>query len=189
VFRLFFAAAVSLLFAVSANAQATPENAKAPKAAMAQIDAIKGDWISIVEIVTQSGEWLQQSKNRINIASHLGGLLLTEVELERLEGDETSPVLKVDYTYDQYREHYRLSAIDSGWGIMDIYEGGLEDDALVVTNLRSDTSVPLADGRALHFRLTIPVTGDERVMLIDMSTDAGENWRPFFRVTYQRPSD
>ena len=186
--RTLVCAALLAAFALPAIAQETPATAQAPKAAMDRIDAIKGDWITTVDIMTQSGEWETQSVNQIRIESHFGGLLFTEEELKRLEGDEASPALKVDYTYDQYREHYRLSAIDSGWGIMDIYEGVLEDDALVVTNLRADTNFPLDDGRALHFRLRIPVTGDERIMTIDMTTDAGATWRPFYRVSYRRPA-
>jgi len=167
-------------------AEDTPETARVPAAAMQLLDDMRGDWKTTVKIMTASGEWKTQSVNRVRITSHLNGLLLTENEIERLEGDHTSARLKTDFSYDQYREVYRISATDTGWGIMDIYEGTLEDGELVLTNLRADTNFPLDDGGALHFQLRIPVTGDEKVVRIQLSTDRGANWRPFFEVAYSR---
>lgn len=182
-----FAAAVAwLLIAAPSYADAPLETARIPTAAMQHLDDMRGDWKTTVKIMSESGEWQTQSVNRVRITAHLNGLLLTENELERLEGDHTSARLKTDYTFDQYRDVYRISAIDSGWGIMDVYEGALENGELVLTNLRADTNFPLDDGGALHFQLRIPVAGDERVMQIHMSTDRGANWRPFFRVEYSR---
>lgn len=185
--KISFAAAFAFFSITTPSyADATPETARVPAASMQLLDDMRGDWITTVKIITASGEWKTQSVNRVRITSHLGGLLLTENEVERLEGDPASARLKTDFTYDQYREVYRISAVDSGWGIMDIYEGALEDGELVLTNLRVDTNFPLDEGGALHFQLRIPVMGDERVMQIQMSTDRGANWRPFFLVEYSR---
>ncbi len=170
----------------STNAEEAPETARAPAAAMKLLADMEGDWTTTVKFQTESGEWKMQSVNRVRVASHLDGLLLTEEELERIEGDQTSPRLKVDYTYDQYRNVYRISAVDSGWGIMDIYEGALDDGDLILTNIRADTNFPLDDGGALHFQLRIPVTGDEKIMQVLMSTDRGASWRPFYQIVYTR---
>ena len=171
---------------ISSFASEMPETARVPAAAMTLLDDMRGDWKTTVKIRTDAGEWRIQSVNLVRISSHLNGLLLTEEEIERIEGDQSSPQLKIDLTFDQYRDVYRVSAIDSGWGIMDIYEGTLENGELVLTNLRADTSFPLDDGGALHFQLRIPVAGDEKVMLVNMSSDGGASWRPFFQITYSR---
>ncbi len=170
----------------SANAEEIPETARAPAAAMELLEDMAGDWKSTVKIVTDTGEWKTQSVNKTRISSHLNGLLLTENEIERIEGDPGSIRLKVDYTFDQYRDVYRISAVDSGWGLMDIYEGSLDDGVLVLTNVRSGTSFPLEDGGTLHFQLRIPVHGDEKEMEVNLSSDGGENWRPFYKISYLR---
>jgi|GEM_PF-609141 len=170
----------------SANADDLPESAKAPAEAMAKLGALQGTWKTVTEIAQEDGGWLEQSANIVAIKKSLRGLLLTESEVKRTSGDETSLGLKIDYTFDQYRKVYRVSVVDDGWGIMDIYEGGLEDGALTLTNIRSGTSFPLDDDGEMFFHLAMPVAGDWRVLDINMSTDKGESWRPFYRVTYTR---
>ncbi len=187
--RIFKAAPVifaATTMVASAWASELPETAKAPAAAMEKLSALQGAWKTTTEIIDQEGVWNEQAVNHVSIESDFRGLLLTESETERLSGSEESPQLKIDYTYDQYREVYRVSVIDSGWGIMDIYEGALEAGQLTVTNIKSDTSFPLDDGGQLHFRLQIPVTGNKKVVNINLSTDKGVTWRPFYRVTYTR---
>ena len=168
------------------SAEDLPETARAPAAAMELLGDMAGDWETTVKIVTETGEWKIQSINKARITSHLNGLLFTEEEIERIEGDQGSPRLKVDYTYDQYRNVYRVSAVDSGWGLMDIYEGALNDGVLVLTNLRSGTSFPSEDGGTLHFQLRIPTHGDEKEMEVNLSSDGGTNWRPFYKINYLR---
>ncbi len=168
----------------AAFAEDLPETAKAPAAAMAKLDALQGEWKAVTEIIQSDGVWQEQSVTLVVIEKSLGGLLLTESEIERISGDATSPQLKIDYTFDQYRKVYRVSVIDSGWGIMDIYEGDLEDGAISLTNIRSGTSFPLEGGGELFFRLNMPVSEDKHVLDINLSADKGETWQPFYRVTY-----
>ncbi len=153
---------------------------------MRLLDGILGDWRVVTEIITQDGDWTEQSVAMATFEKRLNGLLISEIETERLSWEGQNPALELDITFDQYRDVYRLSVIDDGWGIMDVYEGELEDAVLTVTNLKSGTSYPLENGGELFFKLEIPVSGDERVMNIGMSSDKGETWRPFYRVTYKR---
>ncbi len=181
-----FAAAATFAASLSFAADDIPETAAEPYAAMRLLDPLLGDWTITTEVMTQEGEWRRQSVAHASVASSMNGLLLTEAEVEREPTEATNPALKLDITYDQYRDLYRAAAIDDGWGIMDIYEGNIEEGSLVLTNIRAGTSFPLGDGRELVFRLSLPLEGDTRIMTVDMSDNKGELWRPFYKLTYQR---
>ena len=186
-------AAFAFLAIIVAPANATnepsaiPDTAKIPFAAMEKLNGLHGEWTATTAIINSEGAWIEQHKDVVKFKPGLGGVLLTEQHVKRLSG--TGFTLKTDFSFDQYRDHYRLTAVGNGWGLMDIYEGEVADDALLVDNLRSGTTFRLDDGREMHFRLTIPLKGDKRVMEIEQSTTAGKRWSPFYRVTYERAGD
>jgi len=165
-------------------AEEVAETARAPHESMKKIRGMLGEWTAITEMITQEGDWIEQKTDHVAIKSELDGLLFAEQHLARISGEGF--YITTDLSYDQYRETYRVSAIGNGWGIMDIYEGQLDNGILDLNNIRAGTSFPLEDGREMFFRLLIPVDGDRRVMDIDMSLDEGETWSPFYRVTYER---
>lgn len=186
-FRSAFPALASLFvlgFSSVTAAEEVAETAIEPHREMAKLANMLGEWTATTEMITPEGDWVQQSIDRVGFRSELGGLLIAEEHLDRISGEGF--VLITDLSYDQYRNTYRLSAIGTGWGLMDIYEGHLENDILSLNNLKAGTSFPLDDGREMFFRLLIPVSGDTRVTRIDMSVDGGETWSPFYRVTHER---
>lgn len=166
------------------RAENIPESAKAPAEAMAKLSGMLGEWTVVTEMINPEGDWIEQGVDRVSVKAGLEGLMIAETHQGRVSGE--SLIVETDYSFDQYRNVYRAAALDNTWGLMDIYEGDLSDGALVLTNLRAGTSFVLDDGRDLNFRLTIPVSGDERVMTVDQSIDAGASWTPFFRLTYKR---
>ena len=168
--------------------QAQSQPAKAPAAAMEKLNALKGNWHAKTEIMNQDGTWSPHTDVKVKIASHMNGLLFVEEEIERIAMAPGAAGLKIDYTFDQYRNVYRLAVVDDTWGIMDIYEGKLDDGIIEMSNIRAGTSFPIQNGE-LFFRLQIPVTGDTRVMDIDLSSDKGKTWQPFFKTTYKRIAD
>lgn len=171
-------------FSSATTAEEIAETAIEPHGEMAKLANMLGEWTATTEMITPEGDWVQQNVDRVGFRSELGGLLITEEHLDRISGEGF--VLVTDLSYDQYRDTYRLSAIGTGWGLMDIYEGPLKNDVLNLSNIRAGTSFPLDDGREMFFRLLIPVSGDTRVTRIDMSVDGGETWNPFYRVTHER---
>ncbi|MBI1392701.1 MAG: DUF1579 domain-containing protein [Alphaproteobacteria bacterium] len=161
-----------------------PETARAPFAAVAQLDGMLGAWRVTSEMAGPEGEWTNRTVYRQSFANGLRGLVLSEVHEATLEGDGFA--LKTDFSFDQYKNVYRLAVLDDTFGLMDIYEGNIEEGVLIVTNLRADTSFPLGDGRKMNFRLRIPVAGNRREMFVDQSVDGGETWAKFYRVVYER---
>ena len=180
-------AVLPIMQAAAGTNEPLPQTAVVPHEAMRALDGLLGEWISVSQIANGDGTWTTLVKDRVEFRLKLRDLVVSERVIEHLEG--TGTIIHTDFSYDQYREVYRLMAVDDTWGLMDIYEGDIMDGALQVTNLRSGTASKLDDGRDLHFRLTIPLSGDERLMTIDRSVDEGLSWVPFFRVTYVRSQD
>ena len=161
-----------------------PETARAPYEAMQALAGLHGEWRATTELMNAEGDWIEQHQDIVSFSPDLGGVLLTEREISRLSGEGFS--LITDFSFDQYRKRYRAAVIGTGWGLMDIYEGVVADGVLEMDNLRSGTTFKLDDGRGMHFRLSIPLTGDDRLMTIEQSLTAGEAWSPFYRIRYQR---
>ncbi len=165
-------------------AASLPETARAPYAALRKLDGMLGVWRVTSEIMSPEGEWTQTSVTRLEYAKTMRGLQLTETHLATLEG--ASMEMEVNYTFDQYQNVYRAFVMDDTFGLGDVYEGDIDGDNIVLTNLRADTHALLPDGRRMHFRLTVPIKGDVRDMRVDQSVDAGATWSPFFRVVFER---
>ncbi|MEM9495991.1 MAG: DUF1579 family protein [Pseudomonadota bacterium] len=179
-FSLFAAAPTA---SAQALTESVPPTAAEPHNAMKALDALHGEWTSLTEMRGQDGEWQTFSKDLVVFEPLVSGLLLAERHVERISG--AGFVLLTSFSYDQYRDLYRTSVVDETFGLMDIYEGDAKDDVLTMTNLRSGTSFPTDDGE-MFFKLRIPLTGDTRVMDVDVSTDKGETWAPLYRMTYER---
>ena len=105
-----------------------------------------------------------------------------------MPGDLTTPGfhMRTTLSYDQYRQVYRKVALDDIWGIPDIYDGRIEGDRLVMTNLSAGTLFPLDNGKWRGFRLTLELKDGRRQMWVDKTDDNGESWQPAFRIEYTR---
>ena len=176
--KVFLGASVALLLTVGSAAQSPSE---VPKQFMDQLKSLMGAYETVVHYSPDGGEtWQTGAPNVVDIALRQKGLLLAEVPR-----DTSTPGFHLEnyLTYDQYRQVYRKAVIDDTWGVMDIYEGTIAGDTLILTNLKADTSFPTPTGQ-MHFRLSIPLTAGERWQTIEASTDRGETWIPNFKVQY-----
>ncbi len=105
------------------------------------------------------------------------------VLLKTAAGVESGAVVRMHLTlsYDQYRDVYRVAVLDDSSGLLDIYEGAVEDGVLRVDNLRADTSYR-AGGVEVHFRLVWDMSEPVIDYDIDASVDGGETWMPFMMM-------
>lgn len=169
----------------AAAQEGVPEASKEPLAAMQRLAPMAGAWHMNMEMSADNGAtWQKASESVMDFAFRLNGLFLAEVPT-----DTSSPGFHLEtyFSYDQYRDVYRVAAMDDTWGIMDIYEGTIKDGQLVVTNLRSKTCFPISENVCRGFRLSIQIDGETtRQMTIDKTDDGGTSWQPSFRVTYIR---
>ena len=155
-----------------------------PHAAMQSLQGLVGEWRITSHFSDDRGEsWQASPGSVVSIAYRQKDLFLMETPT-----DTSVPGFHVEtvFSYDQYRKVYRVVAMDDTWGLMDVYEGTIVGDELLLTNIRSGTTFPMPGDKQRFFRLRVPLGGDRRTMVIDASEDGGENWFPSFRVEYQR---
>jgi len=165
-------------------AQDRPSVSEKPYQMMQKLAPLAGRWELVVEIKQEDGDgWQAIPPQTVDITYRHKDMLLAEIP-----SDTSAPGFHMEsyIAYDQYRKVFRKAAVDDVWGIMDMYEGTLDGDKLVLTNLKADTSFPIRDGVWRHFRLTLELASPMRTMQIDKSDDGGETWQPAFRSTYTR---
>lgn len=181
-FSLFFGFA---LFSISsAQDEVVPAVSKAPLQAMQRLAPLVGSWSMTVFVTPDDGEtWNPSPSQAVDLEFAHKGFVLEEIPTEL-----HSPGfhMRTYLAYDQYRKVYRKVAFDDVWGVPDLYEGNFKGDQLVLTNLRSGTLFPVADGKWRGFRLTLELKEDQRWMWIEKTDDEGGSWQPAFKVEYTR---
>ncbi|MDG1858661.1 MAG: DUF1579 family protein [Emcibacteraceae bacterium] len=156
------------------------EESLAVKKVMA-FDKIMGDWNVTQFSPDADGGWQKTTTSNITMSKSLGGNLIsgTSSDIEPVGSMD----LELSFTYDQVRNHYRMSVIDSSFGLMDIYEGDFNQDGnFIVTNIRSGTSFLDDEGNEFHFKFTFSIDEpDQWSYLIELTTNAGGMWSPMFK--------
>ena len=163
----------------SSNLFAQEDVEKVPLEKMAKFESLLGDW-NTTNYFYEDDDWKQVATSHVKYFKKLKGKLVSE-EITNVK-PEGGFVVESFISYDQYRNVYRLAAVDDTFGLMDIYEGNFENDKLFrVTNLRAGTNFPTSDGGELYFRLTFKeIDHDTREFLVEQSNDNGDNWLPMY---------
>lgn len=173
-----------LLAPVTWAQNSVPEVSKKPLAAMEHFKGLLGTWESVTEYSADNGEtWQNAGSSRADFALRQKGMMLVETPLDT---EKPGFHMETSYGYDQYRDVYRVVAVDDVWGIFDLYEGSIDGNRLIVTNLKSGTLFPVAEGVWRGFRISIELSGEERTTVIDKTDDGGKTWQPNFKISYKK---
>ena len=173
----------AFIFPASAQEE-VPAPSRKPLAAMQKLEQLVGTWEQLSEYSPDNGKtWQKSPPARVEFSFRQKGLMLAEIPLDT---HQPGFHLETFFGYDQYREVYRLVAIDDMWGLVDLYEGNIEDGKLVVTNLNSCTFFPIGPDQWRAFRISLDLHGAERKMVVDKSDDGGKTWQDNFRITYKK---
>ncbi len=90
------------------------------------------------------------------------------------------------YSYDRFRDVFRVVYFDNFTSHADILEGTLEDGRLVVSNVPTGTPWTVYE-HTFHARETLSeMTADGFKLERERSADGGKTWLPDYRLTYQR---
>ncbi len=175
---------VAMASASSAAAEPAPDQSGTARAAMAALRPLAGDW-SVAVYSWRDEAWSEPETERATYFFLLNDLALRKAAPERPAGGAR---LETTIQYDQYRDVYRLVALDDTWGNLDVFEGRRNaDGAFVLTNLRSGTVSVGPGGEEYAFRLTLTIESDDaNTLAVDISVDGGETWRPFQRLERTR---
>ena len=90
------------------------------------------------------------------------------------------------FTYDRFRDVFRIAYLDDSTAHLDILEGAFEQDRLVVSNLSTETGWKFFD-QPRHARQSFYEISSVGFKLdVELSTDGGETWSLERRLTYTR---
>lgn len=144
---------------------------------MSVLSSFIGEWDVSQFTYTANEKWEKSSTSRIDFKSSLSAMVISGETRDMMPSNAMN--LQLTFTYDQFRKTYRLSVIDSLYGLMDIYEGNMNvGDDLVLTNLNSDTNFPVENG-VMHFRFTFKDDdADKKSFSIEQTSTRGEKWGP-----------
>ncbi|MCP4205274.1 MAG: DUF1579 domain-containing protein, partial [bacterium] len=146
--------------------------------------AMAGEWdVKLERRQSPQAPW-QESQITSTIEARMGGAMLEEtyVSPQGIEGLRT-------FTYDRFKERYRLTQMNSYTSHLDVQEGAYQDGRLTVSNADTDTSWQ-GFGRTFHQRLSFfDITPEGFKAEAEQSVDGGENWFVNRKATYTRKTD
>jgi Protein of unknown function (DUF1579) len=148
-----------------------------------------GEWDIKAYSLGEQGEWVDSPLPKwTKIEPLFDGAFLQEQVVPMQIGDSTVRFF-IMWSYDKYRQVYRMLACDDHDGLMDILEGNFEDgtDTMVVSNTRTNTAMLDTDGKPVHLRLSSTQTSaDSFTDEMSESTDGGQSWLKVYRAEHTR---
>ena len=182
--RVAFLLALSLLAVEVASDEL--HDAPGLSANLEPLQGLLGRWSSVAWVQSDDGEWSALPPGEVVYTPALGGKFIAG------KGVLVVPVGTIEFEeifgYDPFQATFRMSWNDAAVGLMDVYEGDIEDGKLLVSNLETGTFWTTPDGTSYAFRLVIDVVpvDDRRTVEVYSSSDGGEGWSLYQRTVYER---
>jgi len=172
-----------------------------PPEGMEKLTSLAGTWkVQVESRPAPQAPWSEDDEVLSKIAPRLDGAVLEERMTLRTDGRPVDVIRT--YTWDRFRDTYRVAHTDSLSQHLDVYEGTFggksaeegaaesvegeaDPDKLVLTNVETDT--PVVIGQPLHGRIVLADLGSQGFSVEQsVSTDGGEIWFANVRLTYTR---
>ncbi|TXH72180.1 MAG: DUF1579 domain-containing protein [Lysobacteraceae bacterium] len=122
---------------------------------MDRIAGLIGTWRMTPSYLDQaSGEWREGEVFYAAFDPQYDGRYLRSEFVMPMPG---LPAFRMSWTlsYDRYRKRYRMAVLENVVGLMDIYEGEWQGDALQLDDKRTGTSAPGANGQLIFARFVV----------------------------------
>lgn len=155
---------------------------------MERLRFMQGEWDVEAYLADGEGQWLATPlPNETSIIPIFGGKFHQE-DMVIATGEVITRQF-YSWSYDSYRQVYRMVSCDRNTGLMDILEGNFEPDSdtVTITDIRSGTTVLEADGSSSYIRLSSTKNHqDSFTDIVSESRDGGETWQPLFKAVHTR---
>lgn len=144
-----------------------------------ELSYLLGKWKAVTKVMTKSGTWKETTTDTVEFSFIKKGNYLKAV----MGGQYDYELI---FSYDQFQGKYRMSSIDQVSGLLDIYEGNLQEGKLVIDNVVKDTYYTIG-ATNYYNRLTLSkISTSEGLMLIEGSDNRGEKWQPVSQVSFYK---
>lgn len=181
--RLLIAACLLVMPLLFVSAADIPSDSQKPHKMMSKLAELAGSW-SVERLYSKDAgnSWAPYAKAQVQVKYQNKKLMLEQLALQP-EGQFFN--MRTFISYDQYQEVFRQVAIEDRWGFMDISQGKIVGDMLVLSNTHSKTYYPMDGGRLRALKVRMQLTSPLRTVFIDESYDDGKTWAPVFKMHYR----
>jgi len=158
---------------------------RAASTPMDRLASLVGQWD--VEFDARSGpnEAFTPLRTQSTISPLLGGAFLQETVTMPVPGGARIDLIGL-WSYDRFRSVYRFAWLDNTYALFDVHEGNFDGHALVVSNLRTRTTL-LAGNREIFSRMIWSELNAHAFRVESLaSTDGGASWFTQVRGRYSR---
>lgn len=144
-----------------------------------ELSYLIGKWKAVTKVMTRSGAWKETTTDTVQFSFIKKGNYIKAV----MGGQYDYELI---FSYDQFQKKYRMSSIDQVSGLLDIYEGRLQEGKLVIDNVVKDTYYTMNNVNYYN-RLTLSETSmNGALMLIEGSDSRGEKWQQVSQVFFSK---
>lgn len=158
---------------------------------MERLRFMQGEWDVEAHVMTETGEWMSIPEPfETTIVAMIGGACHREEMPVLVDGVRTR--LLFSWSYDQFRERYRMISCADTDGVMSILEGNFLEgtDMVMINDIGTGTAFPGSATDAAYYRqLASTKTSEDSFMdVVSESYDRGATWEPVFRAKHTRKS-
>ena len=156
---------------------------------MERLRFMQGNWDVEAHVMGDAGEWLAiPLPNTTTILPMLNGVCHREEMPVEVDGAITR--FFFSWSYDSFRQMYRMISCDDTTGIMGMMEGDFlpGSDTVVVSDVKSGTAILNGAGKVSVCRrlMSSKTSEDGFIDIVSESYDGGFVWQPVFRAIHTR---
>ena len=156
---------------------------------MERLQFMCGNWHIKAHIMSENGEWQDTPlPNETRITSMFNGSFHREIM--PVTFDDITVNLFFSWSYDKFRNTYRMISCSDADGLMSILEGNFKENTheVVISDINTGTAVLDTDGKSTVSRqlASTKTSQDSFTDIVSESYDNGLNWYPVFRAIHSR---
>jgi hypothetical protein len=149
-----------------------------------RLDFVLGEWIVESVSLNEPAQWLT-GRPTIGTAHVLVGGAGLDWLSSADYGDEVFD-LSVVFGYDRSLDTYRAAFFDNRTGSLDMYEGGFDQDRLVLSSRSTTTGPPAADEASFMTRNVVTEISDAHFALGYETSVNGSEWKEVMKAVFRR---